>query len=152
MASASFPLPLTDAGWPPWRLGGRWGHFNRISSLILNSNQRASFNLFLLVAGKGWGQKQSQFLMLMMESVTVKSPDGQRIWHSGSLKEGQPPSAEPPGPEPVALLAGHCGLSYNPPLTSDPAGLPGGKESLLFKEIFFFCLHFPRQRLCKKKP
>lgn len=52
-------LSLTaNAGCPPWRWGGgRWGHFNRISSLILNSNQRASFNLFLLVVGQGWGSE-----------------------------------------------------------------------------------------------
>lgn len=33
------------------------GHFNRISSLILDPNQRASFNLFLLVVGRGWGSE-----------------------------------------------------------------------------------------------
>lgn len=54
----SFPSPPMLAVLPGDEGGeGRWDHFNRISSLILNSNQRASFNLFLLVVGQGWGSE-----------------------------------------------------------------------------------------------
>lgn len=52
MMLAVLPGDLGEAGW-----GELGEHFNRISSLILNSNQRASFNLFLLVARRGWGSE-----------------------------------------------------------------------------------------------